>query len=85
MNAITMYDGTPIGRAFPFWTAPEDEFAMTMTCQSALGQWRAAVAHHKELVTVNEKLAYRKFLERAFEALKVAWASVNEPMYAAAA
>ena len=70
---------------FPWYVAPADESAMTALVATELAQWRASVAHHKGLPTVNAKLNYRRHLEQSFDMLKTAWAKVNEPMVAMAA
>ena len=58
---------------------------MTALVPTELAQWRAAVAHHKALPSVNAKLNHRRHLEQSFDKLRTAWARANEPMLATAA
>ena len=79
----------PVETMFPSYVEEWDKFAMTALCVTELEAWRATVAHHRALPTVNKKLAHRKILEQSYDELEMAWVKANEvvevePMLAAA-
>lgn len=70
---------------FPWYLEEQDHFLMAALVPNQLAAWRNSVAYHKGLPTVEAKLADRKYLEQAFDVLKMAWANaMNQPAAMAA-
>lgn len=76
----------PESKWFPDYLGEEDEFAMLAACKKELNAWRATVADHKALPTIEAKLGHRRALERSYDVLKAAWVEVleSEPLLMAA-
>ena len=68
----------PVETMFPTYVEEWDKFAMTAMCATELAEWRATVARHRALPSVNKKLSHRKTLEASYDVLKAAWAMANE-------